>query len=281
MILAGAGLIVTGFGMATWDVAQNVEAADVEQRLGRTLMPRFHAGFSIGTVAGALAGAGCARLGVRCAGAVDRHRGAGGDHGHRRRPLVPPGPGARGGRGAHLRADAAGVAGAADVADRPAGAQLRLHRRGGQRLVDGRLRRRSRHQRHPRRAGLRRLRHGHDGVPAGRGQARWSAGDARAVLRVTAGDRRRRPAAGGVRTVAALGGGRRAAVGSGRGARLPGRDERSRRRSGFVPPDGCRWSHRSVTPRSWPDHRSSASSRRRPASCARCSWCSGRSPWHC
>ena len=64
VILAGAGLIVTGFGMATWDVAQNVEAADVEQRLGRTLMPRFHAGFSIGTVVGALAGAGCARFGV-------------------------------------------------------------------------------------------------------------------------------------------------------------------------------------------------------------------------
>ena len=64
VVLAGVGLVVTGFGMATWDVAQNVEAADVEQRLGRTLMPRFHAGFSIGTVAGALAGAGCARRGV-------------------------------------------------------------------------------------------------------------------------------------------------------------------------------------------------------------------------
>lgn len=64
VVLAGAGLAVIGFGMATWDVAQNVEAADVERRLGRTLMPRFHAGFSIGTVAGALAGAGCARLGV-------------------------------------------------------------------------------------------------------------------------------------------------------------------------------------------------------------------------
>ena len=64
VVLAGVGLVVMGFGMATWDVAQNVEAADVEQRLARTLMPRFHAGFSIGTVAGALAGAGCARLGV-------------------------------------------------------------------------------------------------------------------------------------------------------------------------------------------------------------------------
>ncbi len=63
-VLAGAGLAVMGFGMATWDVGQNVEAADVEHRLGRTVMPRFHAGFSIGTVAGALAGAGCARLGV-------------------------------------------------------------------------------------------------------------------------------------------------------------------------------------------------------------------------
>jgi len=60
VVLAGAGLAVIGFGMATWDVAQNVEAADVERRLGRTLMPRFHAGFSIGTVAGALAAHGSA-----------------------------------------------------------------------------------------------------------------------------------------------------------------------------------------------------------------------------
>ncbi len=29
VVLAGAGLVVMGFGMATWDVAQNVEAADV------------------------------------------------------------------------------------------------------------------------------------------------------------------------------------------------------------------------------------------------------------
>ena len=31
----------------------------MEQAIGRTIMPRFHAGFSIGTVAGALGGAGC------------------------------------------------------------------------------------------------------------------------------------------------------------------------------------------------------------------------------
>ena len=42
----------------------NVEGADVERRLGRTIMPRFHAGFSVGTVLGALVGAGCAKAGV-------------------------------------------------------------------------------------------------------------------------------------------------------------------------------------------------------------------------
>ncbi|PRY24621.1 MFS transporter [Pseudosporangium ferrugineum] len=50
---AGAGLVFIGVGVSLWDVAMNVEGADVERRLGRTLMPRFHAGFSIGTVAGA------------------------------------------------------------------------------------------------------------------------------------------------------------------------------------------------------------------------------------
>ena len=51
------GLFLVGFGNGTWDVAMNVEGAAVEQRLGRSIMPRFHAGFSVGTVAGALLGA--------------------------------------------------------------------------------------------------------------------------------------------------------------------------------------------------------------------------------
>lgn len=50
------GLFLVGFGNGTWDVAMNVEGAAVEQQLGRTLMPKFHAGYSIGTVAGALSG---------------------------------------------------------------------------------------------------------------------------------------------------------------------------------------------------------------------------------
>jgi fucose permease len=51
------GLFLFGLGLGTWDVAMNVQGASAERRLGRAIMPRFHAGFSIGTVAGALIGA--------------------------------------------------------------------------------------------------------------------------------------------------------------------------------------------------------------------------------
>ena len=47
------GLVVYGVGTATWDAAMNIEGAAVEQRLGRTVMPRYHAGFSLGTVVAA------------------------------------------------------------------------------------------------------------------------------------------------------------------------------------------------------------------------------------
>ncbi|MBS2938748.1 MFS transporter [Nocardioides sp. J2M5] len=55
--LTVAGLAVYGVGIGVWDVAMNVEGAEVERGLGRTIMPRFHAGFSAGTVVGALVGA--------------------------------------------------------------------------------------------------------------------------------------------------------------------------------------------------------------------------------
>ena len=48
------GLFMFGFANGAWDVAMNVQGADVERHLGRAIMPRFHAGFSLGTVAGAL-----------------------------------------------------------------------------------------------------------------------------------------------------------------------------------------------------------------------------------
>src|SRR3954454_10597206 len=58
------GLFALGAGNGTWDVAMNVEGSAVEQELGRAIMPRFHAGFSVGTVAGALIGAGMVALSV-------------------------------------------------------------------------------------------------------------------------------------------------------------------------------------------------------------------------
>ena len=58
------GLFAMGLGQGSWDVAMNVEGAAVEQRLGRAIMPRFHAGFSVGTVVGALLGAGAAASGT-------------------------------------------------------------------------------------------------------------------------------------------------------------------------------------------------------------------------
>jgi fucose permease len=62
--VAAIGLVASGLGTGVWDVAMNVEGADVERRLGRSLMPRLHAGFSLGTVGGAGIGAACAALGI-------------------------------------------------------------------------------------------------------------------------------------------------------------------------------------------------------------------------
>ncbi len=51
------GLFLTGLGTGAWDVSMNFEGAEVERRLGRSIMPRFHAAFSLGTVAAAGLGA--------------------------------------------------------------------------------------------------------------------------------------------------------------------------------------------------------------------------------
>jgi MFS family permease len=52
-----AGLFLLGFAYGAWEVAANVQAAVVEHHLGRSIMSRFHAGYSLGTVMGALIGA--------------------------------------------------------------------------------------------------------------------------------------------------------------------------------------------------------------------------------
>ncbi|WP_299169420.1 MFS transporter [uncultured Arthrobacter sp.] len=62
--LAATGLFIFGLGIGLWDVAQNLEGAEVERRLLRTIMPKFHAAFSGGAFVGALAGAGLAAAGV-------------------------------------------------------------------------------------------------------------------------------------------------------------------------------------------------------------------------
>src|SRR5262245_52206096 len=51
------GLFLVGLGTGTWDVAMNVEGAEVERLLRRSILARFHAAFRLGTVAGAGAGA--------------------------------------------------------------------------------------------------------------------------------------------------------------------------------------------------------------------------------
>ena len=56
--VVAVALAVFGAGIALWDVAQNIAGADVEHRLGRTIMPQFHAAFSGGAFAGAMVGAG-------------------------------------------------------------------------------------------------------------------------------------------------------------------------------------------------------------------------------
>jgi MFS family permease len=57
-------LFFFGIGIGLWDVSQNIEGADVEHRLRRTIMPQFHAAFSGGAFIGALIGAGLSNIGV-------------------------------------------------------------------------------------------------------------------------------------------------------------------------------------------------------------------------
>ncbi len=64
VLLLVVGLFLMGVANGAWDVAMNVQAAVVERLLGRAVMSRFHAGFSLGTVAGAGVGAAMVALDV-------------------------------------------------------------------------------------------------------------------------------------------------------------------------------------------------------------------------
>ncbi|MGV1007449.1 MAG: hypothetical protein ACOYBY_02435 [Dermatophilaceae bacterium] len=54
--LVMSGLALSGLGIGVWDVGMNLEGASVERALGRSIMPRFHAAFSAGTVLSAFGG---------------------------------------------------------------------------------------------------------------------------------------------------------------------------------------------------------------------------------
>ena len=60
--VCAVGLFAFGVGSGLWDVAMNVEGAEVERGLGRAIMPRFHAAWSIGGITGAAFGVPMAAL---------------------------------------------------------------------------------------------------------------------------------------------------------------------------------------------------------------------------
>lgn len=63
-LIAIVGMALFGVAWSVCDVAMNVEGAAVEREMGRTLMPWFHAGWSLGSVAGAATGAAAAALAI-------------------------------------------------------------------------------------------------------------------------------------------------------------------------------------------------------------------------
>ncbi|MEZ0449534.1 MFS transporter [Cellulomonas sp. ICMP 17802] len=62
--LLGVGIFLNGVAVALGNVPLNVESARIERAMGRTVIPQFHAAFSIGAVAGSALGATASHLGV-------------------------------------------------------------------------------------------------------------------------------------------------------------------------------------------------------------------------
>lgn len=65
--LLATGIFLNGASFALNNVPLNVESAGIERRMGRTVIPQFHACFSIGALAGTLVGAACSWGGVSAA----------------------------------------------------------------------------------------------------------------------------------------------------------------------------------------------------------------------
>jgi predicted MFS family arabinose efflux permease len=64
LVTLGLALFVWGSFYGSWDVAMNVHGSAVEQRAGREWMPRYHACWSVGGIAGAGCGALAAAVGL-------------------------------------------------------------------------------------------------------------------------------------------------------------------------------------------------------------------------
>ena len=62
--LLGVGIFLNGVAVALGNVPLNVESARIERAMGRTVIPQFHAAFSIGAVTGSALGATASHLGV-------------------------------------------------------------------------------------------------------------------------------------------------------------------------------------------------------------------------
>ena len=65
--LLTAGVFVNGVSFALSNVAMNVESAAIERRMGRSVLPHFHAAFSVGAVLGSAIGAATAHFGISLA----------------------------------------------------------------------------------------------------------------------------------------------------------------------------------------------------------------------
>lgn len=63
-VIVALGLAAFGYGMGSGEIGQNVEGVDVEQAMGRSVVPSLHGCYSLGIFVGALLGLGANALGV-------------------------------------------------------------------------------------------------------------------------------------------------------------------------------------------------------------------------
>ncbi|HEY0237550.1 MAG TPA: MFS transporter [Friedmanniella sp.] len=63
-LLLATGILLNGIAVSLANVVFNVETARIERAMGRTVIPQFHAAFSLGAMAGSALGAVASRVGV-------------------------------------------------------------------------------------------------------------------------------------------------------------------------------------------------------------------------